>query len=47
MLAVELPLKDSENPREIYGSIYPMEYALEKMSLFESQILQLGGKIVK
>ena len=41
------PLKDGENPRQIYGSAFSMDYALEKTDLFYTRIIQLGGKIEK
>ena len=37
------PLKDGENPRVLYGSIYPYEFATEKTFLFTQRIKQLEG----
>lgn len=36
-----LPLKKGENPREVYGSIYHLEYAYAKSQLFDERIKQL------
>lgn len=41
-LKTVFPLKDGENPREVYGSIYPQVFATEKASLIEERIQQLG-----
>lgn len=35
------PLKDGENPREVYGSIFPCEFAIEKTSLIAQRTKQL------
>lgn len=35
------PLKEGENPREVYGSIYHLEYAMIKTDLFKQRIEQL------
>ena len=35
------PLKDGENAREVYGSIYAFEFATEKTSIIEQRIKQL------
>lgn len=35
------PLKEGENPREVYGSIYPLEFAVTKTALIDQRIEQL------
>lgn len=35
------PLKKGEDPRSRYGSIYPMDVALEKVELWQTRIKQL------
>lgn len=35
------PLKEGESPRYVYGSIYPSEFAAEKIELFQQRIKQL------
>jgi uncharacterized protein YecT (DUF1311 family) len=34
-------VKEGENPREVYGSIYPMEFAEAKATLIKTRIEQL------
>lgn len=41
------PLDEGENPREVYGSIYPLDYATTKTALLQERIKQfksLGGE---
>ena len=40
-LKTVFPLKENENPRQVYGSIYPLEFATTKTSLIEQRIEQL------
>jgi len=35
------PVKKGENPRDLYGSVYPMEYNMLKTQLFKERIKQL------
>lgn len=35
------PLEEGEDPRVVYGSIFPMEYALLKTQLTEERVAQL------
>ena len=35
------PLEEGEDPRMVYGSIYPMEYALLRTQLTEERVAQL------
>ena len=37
------PLAEGENPREVYGSVYPSEYALEKIKLLKQRIALLNS----
>jgi hypothetical protein len=34
-------VKEGENPREVYGSIYPLEFAEAKMELIKARTAQL------
>jgi uncharacterized protein YecT (DUF1311 family) len=34
-------VKEGENPREVYGSVYPLEFAEAKTKLFTARIAQL------
>lgn len=38
------PLKKGENPRELYGSIYPLEYAMLKARLYTERIKLLSDQ---
>lgn len=40
-LASKFPVAEGENPREVYGSSYPLEYAAEKTKLIEQRIEML------
>lgn len=42
-MAYLFPLKEGENPRQVYGSAYPMDVAIEKTAIFKARILQLEG----
>ncbi len=35
------PLKDGEDPRVVYGSIYPLDFAVTKTALIDQRIEQL------
>lgn len=36
------PLKEGENPKEVYGTSYPMKYAIIKTELYRNRIKQLS-----
>lgn len=40
-LKTVLPVKEGEDPRVVYGSMYPIDYSEAKLSLLESRIAQL------
>lgn len=40
-LAVVFPLKKGEDPRVVYGSIYPMDYAIARTELVAQRVAQL------
>lgn len=43
-LKTVFPLKKGENPTEVYGSVYPVDYAEAKSSMLAVRIRELGGK---
>ncbi len=40
-MKTKFPLKEGENPREVYGSIYTLDFCTEKTSLIEARTEQL------
>jgi uncharacterized protein YecT (DUF1311 family) len=40
-LKTVFPVKRGQNPRDVYGSIYPLDYAVSKTALVEERIEQL------
>jgi len=42
-LKTVFPLEEGEDPRVVYGSIYPLDYAETKIPLLEARIEQLKG----
>ena len=40
-------VKQGENPREVYGSVYPMEYAEAKTALLNARIKDLKDLLVE
>lgn len=40
-LKTVFPLKDGEDPRVVYGSIYPLDFAVAKTKLIEARTSQL------
>lgn len=44
-LKTVLPVKDGEDPRVVYGSMYPIDYSEAKIPLLESRAAQLKSLV--
>jgi len=44
-LKTVLPVKDGEDPRVVYGSMYPIDYSEAKIPLLESRTAQLKSLV--